>query len=103
VGEDRKRRCVEKLGVEALVDDRHDRAHGVAAAADAFQDRLLAHAPVQQVGLHQAPRLLDLPAVSWEIDAVIAVDQLLQRAQEVAHIALGRPDDTGVPAHHVVA
>ena len=103
VGEDRKRRCVEELGVQALVDDRHDGAHGVVAPADAIEDRLLAHAPVQQVGLHQALRLPDLPAVAREIHLVAALGQPLQRADVVAHVAFGRRDHAGVPAHHVIA
>ena len=45
------------------------RAHRRAALADAVQDRLLAHAPVQQEGLDQPLRLLDLAAVAGEIDA----------------------------------
>ena len=78
VSEHRKRRRVEELGVEALVDDGHDGAHGVGAVADALEDRLLAHAPVQEVGLDEALRVLDLAAVARIVGGIAALGQPLE-------------------------
>jgi len=103
VSEHRKRRSVEELGVEAPVDDRHDGAHRVGAVADAVEDRLLAHAPVQQIGLDQALRVLDLAAVARVVHRIAALGQPLQRADVGGHVALGRRHHAGVPAHDMVA
>ena len=78
VSEHRKRRRVEQLGVEALVDDGHDGAHGVGALADAIEDRMLAHAPVQQVGLDEALGVLDLAAVARKVGGVATHGQPLR-------------------------
>jgi hypothetical protein len=54
-------------------------------------------------GLDQPLRLVDAAAMAGEIDGLVPRQQLLQRADIVAHIALGRRDDRGIPAHHVIA
>ena len=64
---------------------------------------LLAHAPMQQEGLDQPLRVLDLAAVARVVHRVAALGQPLQRADVVAHVALRRRHHAGVPAHHVVA
>jgi len=42
---------------------------------DAVENGVFAHAAMQEVGLDQAVRLLDLPAVTWEIPAFGALRQ----------------------------
>jgi hypothetical protein len=70
VSEDRKSSSVEELGVEAAVDDRHDRFGRVVALANAVENGVLTHAAVQEVGFDQALRLLHLTAVAWKIGAI---------------------------------
>jgi len=102
VSEHRKRRSVEKLGVEAAVNHRHDRLHRVVVLADAVEDGVLAHAAMQKIGLDQSLRLLDLAAMARKVAAFGALVEEFERADVGAHIAFGRRHDTGIPAHDVV-
>jgi len=103
VSEDRQGRSVEELGVEAAVDDRHDRLRRVVALTNAVANGVLTHAAMQEVGLDQALRLLDLAAVAGKVGAIGALRQQLERANVGPHIAFRRCHHGRVPSHHVVA
>ena len=53
---------------------------------------MLAHAPVQQESLDQALRVGDLAAMTGKINLSLRPSALLERADVVAHIALGWGD-----------
>jgi hypothetical protein len=58
---------------------------------------------VHDEGFNQPWRLIDAPAMAGEIDAFGALQQRLQRADIVTHMAFRRRDDGGVPAHYMIA
>ena len=55
------------------------------------------HAPHQLLGL------LDRGAVCRVIAHIIPGHQLFEARHVIAHVAIGRDDDAGRPAHHVIA
>jgi len=103
VSEDRKSSSVEELGVEAAVDDRYDRLCRVVALTNAVENGVLAHAAMQEVGLDQALRLLDLATVARKVGALGARRQQPEGTDVGPHIAFWRRHHGCVPSHHVVA
>jgi len=78
VSEHRKSRSVEELGVEAAIDDGHDRLDRGVTLTNAVENGVLAHAPMQEIGLDQALRLFDLATVARKVGALGALRQQLQ-------------------------
>ena len=103
VRRNRKRGRVQEPRIKPAINDRNDLRDSRVALADALQDRLLAHAPVQHVGFDDALGLRQAPAVTREIHLVGAVEQSFERADVVGHLALGRRHHARVPGHDVVA
>jgi len=71
--------------------------------ANAVENGVFAHAPMQEVGLDETLRFLDLAAVPGKVGAFGPLRQEFERADIGPHVAFGRCHHAGVPAHHVVA
>ena len=104
VGEDRKRRCVEELGVQALVDDRHDGAHGVVAARGCIRGspaRACAGAADRPSPVAAAPRpgRRDRGNTRSSPRSVSFCSERMKSPM----LPSGGADHAGAPAHHVIA
>jgi hypothetical protein len=58
---------------------------------------------VQQIGLHDASRLLDAATMPRQQQSVLALQQQLQGGEVVRHPAFRRRHHSRVPAHDVIA
>jgi hypothetical protein len=103
VGRNRERSSVHEARIEVAIDDGNNLRDSCLALTDAVEDRLLAHAAVKDVGLHEALGLQDAAAVARKICFVSTIEQLLERGHEVGHAAFGRRHNARVPAHHMIA
>jgi hypothetical protein len=71
--------------------------------ANAVENGVLAHAPMQEVGLDETLRFFDLAAVPGKIGAFGPCGEEFEGADIGPHMAFGRRHHAGVPAHHVIA
>src|SRR4029453_1364780 len=92
-----------EAGVERSVEALDNARDGAHAVVEAGEDGLLAPLPIPYLGLHHPLRGLDAAAMTRQEYLVVALHQSLERGEELRHVALGRGDDRGVPAHHVIA
>jgi hypothetical protein len=99
----RHHRSADHVLVEIAVNHRQQLARRVRALAHRLEDRLLAPATVQKIGLHRSSRLGDRAAVTRQQQGVLALEQNLERAQVIGHASFGRGNDRRVPRHHVIA
>jgi hypothetical protein len=73
------------------------------AFLDLAQDLRLALAPVHEIGAHEGLGIGDGGPMGRPVNLVVPVEQLFQRIEIVAHIAVGRAHHAGRPAHDMVA
>jgi hypothetical protein len=83
-----------------LVDHRRKLAD---AAREQAQDLALALLAVADQAANEAAGSVDLLAVRGIIDAIVAQHQLGEAGEVIGHVAVGRADHAGRPAHHAVA
>jgi hypothetical protein len=69
---------------------------------DAIEDRLLAHAPVDEVHPDKPLRLIELTTMSWQVKTVGARQERLEAAEKIAHAPFRWRDNASVPGHDVV-
>jgi hypothetical protein len=92
-----------KPWVEADIDRLDDGRDVGCAFAEPVQDRSFAAVAVADQKLHVARRVGHRRAMAGQIERLAAPRELVQRRHVVAHGAIGRRDDGGRPAHHMVA
>ena len=103
MGEHRQAGGAGQTRVEADIDRAHQGRDVGRPLGQPVQDRRLAALAVADIGLHEARRVADDVAMARQIDALVAAGELVERRHVVAHRPVGRRDDRGRPAHHVVA
>jgi hypothetical protein len=70
VSSNRERGSVHEARIKAAINDLNDLSDSGLAGADAIEDGLLTHAPMQHVGFDRALRLEQTAAVPWEVNLV---------------------------------
>ena len=99
---DRAARCANEAGVQAFIHGRHHIGDVSLARLKQGDDLPLALPSMANHAAHQLTWIFDCGPVGWVINAVFTLVQFLQARQIIAHIAIGRTNDTGRPFHHMV-
>ena len=92
-----------KLLVHRRIHDRHHILNAGVARRKLLHDLPLAVFAMRDEGAHEGFWISDRGSVRRSVDFVVALKQQTERGHILLHIAIGRADDAGRPAHHVIA